>query len=97
MMGNPSSSLPPSSIYVEECFPETPLMPSEPRSRMIVRLLNKLIDEYVHNARTVLTFDIAWYERVRRRPAVERAIMGSMTEAGGGRWKIFLSRDESSE
>src|ERR1700758_2598617 len=55
--------------YVEECFPETRLMPSEPRSRVTVRLFNKLIDEYVHNACTVLTFAIAFRPRFQAMPA----------------------------
>jgi glutathione S-transferase len=46
--------------YLEECFPETRLMPQDPQARATVRLFNKLIDEYVHNACTVLTFAIAF-------------------------------------
>ena len=50
-------------FYIEECFPEVGLMPVDPRARAIVRLYNKLIDEYVHNACTVLTFAIAFRAR----------------------------------
>ena len=34
--------------YIDEVFPEPPLMPKEPRLRHRVRMYNKLIDEYVH-------------------------------------------------
>src|ERR1700759_883603 len=57
--------------YLEECFPQPPLMPSEPRSRATVRLFNKLIDEYVHNACTVLTFAIAFRSRLQAMPAAD--------------------------
>jgi glutathione S-transferase len=46
--------------YLEECFPNVRLMPQDPLARANVRLFNKLIDEYVHNACTVLTFAIAF-------------------------------------
>jgi len=34
--------------YLDEAFPENPLMPTAPLARAKVRLFNKLIDEYVH-------------------------------------------------
>jgi glutathione S-transferase len=39
--------------YLDEAFPEKPLMPSAPLARAKVRLFNKLIDEYVHNSCTI--------------------------------------------
>ena len=36
--------------YLDEAFPENPLMPTAPLARAKVRLFNKLIDEYVHNS-----------------------------------------------
>jgi len=46
--------------YLEEAFPSPPLMPREPHRRAQVRLVNKLIDEYVHNSCTILTFATAF-------------------------------------
>ena len=46
--------------YIDDLFPEPPLMPKEPYQRYRVRLYNKLIDEYVHNSCTILTFATAF-------------------------------------
>ena len=46
--------------YLDEVFPEPPLMPQAPLQRFRVRVFNKLIDEYVHNSCTVLTFATAF-------------------------------------
>lgn len=46
--------------YLDEAFPTPPLMPREPLERMKVRMVNKLIDEYVHNACVILTFGTAF-------------------------------------
>jgi glutathione S-transferase len=46
--------------YLDEAFPATPLMPRDPHQRAKVRLVNKLIDEYVHNSCTILTFATAF-------------------------------------
>jgi glutathione S-transferase len=45
--------------YLEDAFPERPLMPADPLERAKVRLLNKLIDD-VHNSCTILTFAMAF-------------------------------------
>ena len=42
--------------YIDEAFPDPPLMPKTPAARHRVRLYNKLIDEYMHNACTIMTF-----------------------------------------
>ncbi len=47
-------------FYLDEAFPEKPLMPASPRERTRVRLANKLIDEYVHHACMILTFGTAF-------------------------------------
>jgi len=52
--------------YLDEVFPQTPLMPGDPRRRAQVRLYNKLIDEYVHNSCTILSFATAFRERLAR-------------------------------
>ena len=46
--------------YIDEIFPEPALMPKEPLQRFRVRMFNKLIDEYVHNSCTILTFATAF-------------------------------------
>jgi glutathione S-transferase len=49
--------------YIDDAFPEPPLMPKAPAARHRVRLYNKLIDEYLHNACTILTFATAFRPR----------------------------------
>jgi glutathione S-transferase len=49
--------------YIDETFPDPPLMPKAPAARHRVRLYNKLIDEYLHNACTILTFATAFRPR----------------------------------
>ena len=46
--------------YLDEAFPAPPLMPRDPHERASVRLFNKLVDEYVHNSCTILTFATAF-------------------------------------
>ena len=45
--------------YVDEAFPGAPLVPSDPLTRAKVRMTEKLMDEYVHNSCTTLTFATA--------------------------------------
>jgi glutathione S-transferase len=46
--------------YLDEVFPRPPLMPRDPHQRARVRIANKLVDEYVHNACVILTFGTAF-------------------------------------
>jgi glutathione S-transferase len=46
--------------YLDEAFPDRPLMPKAPQLRHRVRLYNKLIDEYLHNSCMILTFATAF-------------------------------------
>ncbi len=46
--------------YLDEAFPEKPLMPAAPIERAHVRMFNKLVDEYVHSACMILTFGTAF-------------------------------------
>jgi glutathione S-transferase len=63
--------------YLDEAFPAPPLMPENLHLRSRVRQFNKLIDEYVHNSCTILTFATAfrpWFaglsgEEIERRLA----------------------------
>jgi glutathione S-transferase len=52
--------------YLDEAFPEKPLMPRDPYARAAVRLYNKLIDEYVHNSCAILSFATAFRARLQR-------------------------------
>ena len=49
--------------YIDEAFPTPALMPKIPGARHRVRLYNKLIDEYMHNACTIITFATAFRPR----------------------------------
>jgi glutathione S-transferase len=49
--------------YIDDAFPEPPLMPKTAAARHSVRLYNKLIDEYVHNSCTIITFATAFRPR----------------------------------
>jgi glutathione S-transferase len=46
--------------YLDEAFPTPPLMPKDLHQRALVRQYNKLIDEYVHNSCTIMTFATAF-------------------------------------
>jgi glutathione S-transferase len=71
--------------YVDDIFPDPPLMPNEPLARFQVRMYNKLIDEYVHNSCTILTFATAfrpnflkvprevWLAEINKAPLKRRA------------------------
>jgi len=54
--------------YLDDAFPEPPLMPREPQLRHRVRLYNKLIDEYVHNSCMILTFATAFRPNFLKMP-----------------------------
>jgi len=62
--------------YLDEVFPSPALMPRDPLARAQVRMVNKLIDEYVHNSCTILTFATAfrpWFAWGPRRDRGRRA------------------------
>jgi glutathione S-transferase len=71
--------------YIDDAFADPPLMPKAPELRHRVRLYNKLIDEYVHNACTILTFATAfrpnflkmsreaWLAEINKAPLKRRA------------------------
>jgi glutathione S-transferase len=46
--------------YIDEAFPEPPLMPKDLHARAKVRLFNKLVDEYIHNSCMILSFATAF-------------------------------------
>ena len=71
--------------YIDDAFPEPSLMPKEPYQRHGVRMYNKLINEYVHNSCTILTFATAfrpaflkmareaWQAEINKTPLKRRA------------------------
>jgi len=71
--------------YLDEAFPDRPLMPKEPLLRHRARVFNKLIDEYLHNSCMILTFATAfrpnftklpreaWLAEVNKSPLKRRA------------------------
>lgn len=71
--------------YIDDAFPDPPLMPKQPLQRHRARLYNKLIDEYVHNSCTILTFATAfrpnfvklphevWLAEINKAPLKRRA------------------------
>lgn len=54
--------------YIDDAFPDPPFMPKTPAARHRVRLYNKLIDEYVHNSCTIMTFATAFRPRFLKVP-----------------------------
>jgi len=54
--------------YLDDVFPNPPLMPREPLLRHRVRLYNKLIDEYMHNSCTIITFATAFRPNFLKMP-----------------------------
>ena len=47
-------------IYLDEKYPDTPMMPKDPKGRADVRELVQLIDEQVHHDSSALTYGIAF-------------------------------------
>jgi glutathione S-transferase len=58
--------------HIDEAFPEPPLMPRDPKLRAKVRLYNKLIDEYIHPACTILSFATCFRSRLLKMSPEER-------------------------
>jgi glutathione S-transferase len=54
--------------YLDEAFPDPPLMPKSAFERHRVRQYNKLVDEYVHNSCTIVTFATAFRPRFLKMP-----------------------------
>jgi glutathione S-transferase len=54
--------------YIDDAFPSPPLMPKTAAARHRVRIYNKLIDEYMHNACTIMTFATAFRPRFLKMP-----------------------------
>jgi glutathione S-transferase len=59
--------------YLNDAFPDPPLMPAAPIERARVNTTTKMMDEYVHNSCTVLTFATANRAGLARMTPEERA------------------------
>lgn len=59
--------------YIDDAFPAPPLMPDRPLERARVHATTKLMDEYVHDSCTVLTFATANRGRLAQMTPAERA------------------------
>jgi Glutathione S-transferase, N-terminal domain len=57
--------------YLDESFPDPPLMPSDPFQRAQVRLWMKKIDDYLHAACSTVTFAIAFRQGLLKRTPEE--------------------------
>ena len=74
--------------YIDDAFPEPPLMPKQPRRRYRVRMYNKLIDEYVHNSCMILTFATAFRPAfLKMRPEAWQAEIGKTPLKRRGEYK----------
>lgn len=62
--------------YVDERFPDPPLMPKSPRGRAAVRLWTKQLDEGIHDAGiSVLSFSLAFHQQYLERGEQGRAVI----------------------
>jgi glutathione S-transferase len=51
--------------YLDESFPDPPLMPKDPAARIRMRLWSKMVDEGLHDGVTELSFSAMFRERMR--------------------------------
>jgi len=80
--------------YLDEVFPTPPLMPVDSHPRARARLFNKLIDEYVHNYCTVISFATVWRPGIgacARRTAWKRPCSCAWARRTGHRSKSWAS------
>lgn len=57
--------------YLDECFPEPPLMPADPYARSQARLWMKRIDDTLHAACSAISFAVAFRKELQQKPAAE--------------------------
>jgi glutathione S-transferase len=72
-------------LYLDEKYPQTPLMPTTPKGRSDVRTLIQLIDEQVHADCSALTYAVAFGGHIRKTydtPEKLEAYLGLMPDAG---------------
>jgi glutathione S-transferase len=59
--------------YLDEAFPQPPLMPSDPYQRAVARLWMKKIDDYLHPACSTVSFAIAFRRALLKKTPEELA------------------------
>jgi len=85
--------------YLEEVFPQTPLLPGSPAARATARALNKFVDDVVMPSVSM----IAWHHRVRKvaqrtDPAeMERMIARIPLAAQRAKWRTIAGASFSEE
>ena len=67
--------------YLDEAYPEPPLMPASPLERYRIRMFNRLIDDYIHTACTMLTFATSLRPTFSRMPPAFWQSEGQQTSA----------------
>lgn len=82
--------------YLDEAYPEKPLMPADPLARYQVRTFNRLVDDYIHTACTMLTFATSlrpafsgmppafWQSDGQQTPAKRREVEGKQSALRSG-------------
>ena len=58
--------------YLDETFPEPPLVPNDPGERARMRLWSKAVDEGLHEGVTEISFSAMFRERMKNMPADKR-------------------------
>ena len=88
-------------LYLDEKFPDVPLMPESFTDRADVRALLQLVDEQVHTDSSVCTYAMAFRERIRGMHNTDEkldAYLSAMPDAGRRHMKkqvILLGTDSS--
>jgi glutathione S-transferase len=84
--------------YLDEAFPQPPLMPSDLHQRASVRQFNKLIDEYLHNSCMILTFATAfrpWFAGLTGEQIMARLAKSPLTQRTEYKRDVALNGLES--
>jgi glutathione S-transferase len=58
--------------YLDEIFPDPPLVPADPHARTLMRQWSKRVDEYLFDATRELSFSAMFREKMRNMTAEER-------------------------
>ena len=89
-------------IYLDDKYPEKPLMPDTAKGRSDVRFLLQLIDEQVHNDSSVCTYAMAFRDRIVKSHNTDAKLteyLAAMPDAGRRYMKkqVILQGTESAE
>ena len=84
--------------YLDEAFPQPTLMPTDLHQRASVRIFNKFIDEYLHNACMILTFATAfrpWFAGLTGEQITTRLAKSPLTQRTEYKRDVALNGLES--